>query len=172
MLEAVDTRALDPLGLCERRQRADLSAVDPFEEKNVKNILYTIDDDDNSAKKAPAWYTVGDKRPPASPALFGQSQREEYAVDPNRQSLAGTTGYQADEPDVEVGERVSVFDGKSKGKVRFVGKTRFSTGIFVGVELDEPCGMNDGSVRGQKYFSCEPNHGVFVRPTAIEHIYA
>lgn len=28
--------------------------------------------------------------------------------------------------------------------------------------------MNDGSVRGIQYFKCEPNHGLFVRPHAVQ----
>ncbi|KAF8159334.1 tubulin-folding cofactor B [Crassisporium funariophilum] len=73
--------------------------------------------------------------------------------------------------DIAVGSRCEVesFEaGLSKrGTVRFVGKTYFSAGIWVGVEYDEPFGKNDGSVRGERYFSCRQNYGVFVKPEKV-----
>ena len=39
---------------------------------------------------------------------------------------------------------------------------------WVGVELDEPQGKNDGSVGGQRFFAAGSNRGVFVRPERVE----
>ncbi|KAF8623157.1 hypothetical protein AX17_007545 [Amanita inopinata Kibby_2008] len=74
--------------------------------------------------------------------------------------------------DLIVGARCeveSLEEGLSKrGTVRFVGETKFSKGIWVGIEYDEPMGKNDGSVQGEKYFSCRPNYGVFVHPDKVQ----
>ncbi|CAH1756063.1 9611_t:CDS:2 [Entrophospora sp. SA101] len=53
------------------------------------------------------------------------------------------------------------------GTVRYVGHTSFASGKWVGVELDEPSGKNDGSVDGTHYFDCRPNHGVFFRASQV-----
>lgn len=66
------------------------------------------------------------------------------------------------------GQRVAV-RGES-GTVRFVGRTQFSPGSWVGVELDASSGKNDGSVAGIRYFRCQKTDGlfgVFVRPTLV-----
>jgi hypothetical protein len=53
------------------------------------------------------------------------------------------------------------------GHVRFVGETQFAAGEWVGVELEIPHGRNDGSVRGERYFSCAERYGMFVRPESV-----
>ncbi|CAK9022140.1 Serine/threonine-protein phosphatase with EF-hands 1 (PPEF-1) (DRES10) (Protein phosphatase with EF calcium-binding domain) (PPEF) [Durusdinium trenchii] len=68
----------------------------------------------------------------------------------------------------EVGTRVVV--QKLVGTVRFFGKTEFKEGDWVGIELDEPKGRNDGTVAEVTYFSCAPNHGMFIQPDFVfEH---
>lgn len=44
-----------------------------------------------------------------------------------------------------------------------MGQTHFADGVWVGLELDTSDGRNDGQVQGQRYFTCAPSHGVFVR---------
>ncbi|KAH7911588.1 dynein associated protein-domain-containing protein [Hygrophoropsis aurantiaca] len=57
-----------------------------------------------------------------------------------------------------------------RGIVRFCGTTSFSPGKWVGIELYEPKGKNDGTINGIVYFSCKPNHGVFIRPSQVKII--
>lgn len=57
-----------------------------------------------------------------------------------------------------------------RGSVKYVGDIPDIPGVgaWVGIKLDEPTGKNDGSVKGKKYFECNPNCGVFVRPERVE----
>ncbi|KAI0658356.1 dynactin [Cubamyces menziesii] len=72
--------------------------------------------------------------------------------------------------DPPLGALVEVPAGR--GIVRFAGATSFSAGKWIGIELYEPNGKNDGSVQGVKYFNCRPNYGVFVRPSQVKLISA
>ncbi|KAF2090125.1 dynactin, partial [Saccharata proteae CBS 121410] len=60
--------------------------------------------------------------------------------------------------------------GAKVGTVRFVGETAFKEGQWVGIELGQPEGKNDGSVQGERYFSCEYKYGLFLRPSDVEQI--
>ncbi|KAJ1872717.1 hypothetical protein LPJ55_002875 [Coemansia sp. RSA 990] len=71
-------------------------------------------------------------------------------------SLAGAT----------IGQAVEVQG--NRGVIRFSGPTEFASGRWFGVELDQPQGKNDGSVKGKRYFECAPMHGVFVRSSQVK----
>lgn len=70
--------------------------------------------------------------------------------------------------DPQLGAIVEIPSGR--GVVRFLGSTSFSPGKWVGIELDESKGKNDGTVMGVTYFNCKMNHGVFVRPSQVKVI--
>jgi tubulin-specific chaperone B len=57
-----------------------------------------------------------------------------------------------------------------RGTVSFIGPVPPIPGLgpWVGITLDEPTGKNDGSVNGERFFTCQPKHGVFVRPERVE----
>lgn len=66
-------------------------------------------------------------------------------------------------PDFKPGQIVELSDGR-KATVRFAGTTNFQVGEWIGVELDEKTGKNDGSVQGERYFDCAQGYGMFVKP--------
>ena len=57
-----------------------------------------------------------------------------------------------------------------RGTVKFVGDVEEIPGVgaWVGVELDEPTGKNDGTVKGRRYFECKANCGVLLRAERVE----
>merc|ERR1711970_232397 len=58
---------------------------------------------------------------------------------------------------------------KHRGEVKFLGETEFKKDLlWIGVQLDEPYGKNNGSVAGKEYFTCPASYGVFVRPGNVE----
>uniref|UniRef100_A0A8D0CK04 Dynactin subunit 1 n=1 Tax=Scleropages formosus TaxID=113540 RepID=A0A8D0CK04_SCLFO len=69
---------------------------------------------------------------------------------------------------VKVGSLVEVIGKGHRGTVAYIGATLFATGKWVGVILDEAKGKNDGTVQGKRYFTCEENHGIFVRQSQIQ----
>lgn len=64
-------------------------------------------------------------------------------------------------------------DDARRGEVRYVGEVKEipgGLGAWVGVQLDEPVGKNDGSIAGVRYWgeASELKYGVFVRPERVE----
>ncbi|CAE7856167.1 clip3 [Symbiodinium microadriaticum] len=74
-----------------------------------------------------------------------------------------------DEGVPEVGQRVVYCsDYGLAGVVKFAGSTEFSDGHdWVGIMLDKPRGKNDGRVKDKQYFTCPPNHGLFMRAKVL-----
>ena len=71
---------------------------------------------------------------------------------------------------MKVGDRcvVSLAIGATKGKVQYVGKIpTIGKGWWIGVQYDEAVGKNDGSVKGERFFTCPPNYGGFLRPDKV-----
>lgn len=64
---------------------------------------------------------------------------------------------------------VEVIGKGQRGTVAYIGATLFATGKWVGVILNEPKGKNDGTVQGKRYFTCEENHGIFVRQSQVSN---
>ncbi len=81
------------------------------------------------------FYCLQPASKPQTPAPTGISSRK---------ASASTIGEQ-----IKIGDTVQVSAGRV-GVVRFIGPTEFATGDWVGVELDEPLGKNDGFVMGKR----------------------
>ncbi|KAM9989018.1 hypothetical protein ACTFIY_005047 [Dictyostelium cf. discoideum] len=77
------------------------------------------------------------------------------------------------EIEIKVGDRCKVISDdptnydERLGKVQYVGTVEFSSGVWIGVELDLPLGKNDGSVKGKQYFQCSPKYGCFAKPKNV-----
>jgi dynactin complex subunit len=71
-----------------------------------------------------------------------------------------------------VGDRCEVItEGcRGTGTVGYTGRVDGKDGIWLGVELDEANGRNDGSVQGRRYFACAQGRGVFVPPEKVRKI--
>ncbi|XP_041481736.1 centrosome-associated protein 350-like isoform X3 [Lytechinus variegatus] len=72
-------------------------------------------------------------------------------------------------PGFQIGDRVLI-GGKEPGTLRFKGTTQFATGNWIGIELDEPEGTNNGTLNGVTYFTCKPNYGIFAPEDKIVHL--
>jgi tubulin-folding cofactor B len=98
--------------------------------------------------------------------------------DPNAPSLeeAKIASYaqEVTSRNIAVGQRCRVGGEDSRrGVVMYVGEVKEipgGLGTWIGVQLDEPVGKNDGSINGTKYWDGGEGgkRGVFVRPERVE----
>lgn len=75
---------------------------------------------------------------------------------------------------LQVGERVQPIPFKHKnklGEIKFIGEIEGKiAGTWIGIELDEPKGENNGDFNGKIYFDCKPGHGIFLRPPQVKSL--
>lgn len=83
--------------------------------------------------------------------------------------------------DVTIGDEVELIASHYKslrGIVRFIGEIRslrhstdkYFGNVFYGIELYQNNKGNDGSIYGERFFSCKPGHGLFVKRNKIYKI--
>jgi dynactin 1 len=74
----------------------------------------------------------------------------------------------------KVGQKVEVTskEGPREGLVRYVGPIHVSDGTWLGIELTERAGKNDGSIQEERYFTCPDEHGLFTRESSGVRILA
>ncbi|XP_045623187.2 CAP-Gly domain-containing linker protein 3 isoform X1 [Procambarus clarkii] len=66
---------------------------------------------------------------------------------------------------LEVGH--NVFYKNEVGVIKYIGQVDFEAGTWLGVELRAAKGRHDGMVRGRRYFTCRPHHGIMVKPNKV-----
>ncbi len=99
-----------------------------------------------------------------------------FNPDAPNQEQAKIDGYaqEVEARGLAVGKRCRVGDDDSRrGEIKYIGEVSeipSGIGAWVGVELDEPVGKNDGSIGGTRYWGQESQikRGVFVRPERVE----
>ncbi|XP_075263802.1 uncharacterized protein LOC142355566 [Convolutriloba macropyga] len=70
---------------------------------------------------------------------------------------------------INAGDRCETYPGGNRGEVKYVGKIEgLPAGYWVGVQLDEPLGKNDGTAKGMRIFECPPKYGLFLRPDRVK----
>ena len=118
-------------------------------------------------------YKISEKDYAKRDDTFRNFKSKMMAANPNFMNNAGDSAYedfQKEEAEViEVESRCMTNVGQRRGTVRFVGKVPgLGAGYWIGIELDEPTGDTNGSVKNKKYFEVADKFGVFIRPAEIK----
>ncbi|ETO27614.1 hypothetical protein RFI_09516 [Reticulomyxa filosa] len=96
-------------------------------------------------------------------SVSGNPMPTESETDNNgRTSIKNEKIEEDDNQDFRLGETVELNNGLI-GTIRFIGPVHFDKDDWIGVELHDGRGQHDGAYRGQRYFTCPPKRGVFVK---------
>jgi len=141
---------LDPFSLSRNGGLTDVSLVEKFK----------ISDEAYDKRKGTVRDWIRKKKaenPLFKPPKLGAAGQAPSAQDEEEcgpETVAGVT----------VGARCEVHPGARRGTVQFVGPVEgLKPGHWVGVRLDEPLGLHDGSVKGTRFFEAAPGFGTFVK---------
>lgn len=63
---------------------------------------------------------------------------------------------------IQINDRITL-KNNMHGVVRYIGPVSGRNEEWVGIELDEAKGSNNGTVNGTRYFYCQEKHGLFVK---------
>jgi len=147
---------------------------------NKISISYQIylNNNINNMSKLPTFgiATKNNLRLQVSPKIgtlkYSVKTKSPYSYSPKIESNSKSSQSRSvDNYEININDYVFIKTTSQKGIVRYVGETKFKTGIWVGVELDKRgAGKNNGTVMGVTYFKCPPATGLFIPITAVEKI--
>jgi len=117
-------------------------------------------------------YRISEESYNARPNTFRRFKKEQMRNNPDFMKPKIPEDYLEDlAKQFQVGTRCRVIPQSVEGTVKYVGRVpQAQPGFYLGIDLDDPLGQNDGSVEGVYYFECPPSHGIFVRPNMAEVI--
>ncbi len=152
-LHVIDT---DPFSLSRGGGLTDVSLVEKFR---------MTDEDYDKRKGSMREYFKEQKakdpnfrvKPKMTSMVNGKAVPEE---EPQPEEIPGVESVEG----IAIGNRCEVQPGARRGEVMWIGEHEcLKAGYWVGIKLDEPLGMNNGSVKGNQLFECGENYGALVR---------
>eukprot|EP00043_Microstomoeca_roanoka_P011985 m.113350 g.113350 ORF g.113350 m.113350 type:complete len:2370 (-) comp15356_c3_seq2:346-7455(-) len=128
--------------------------------------LYDMGQDDTSARLPPLRSGGRNDSIENIPlASVSTSKRQSQVSLLSATSFGPEGGFQVSEKDI--GARVKVEAYNCTGTLLFFGLHHKKGILRCGVALDEPVGLNNGTVGGHKYFDCAEQHGVLCNPSKV-----
>nr|XP_047141821.1 CAP-Gly domain-containing linker protein 1-like isoform X3 [Hydra vulgaris]XP_047141822.1 CAP-Gly domain-containing linker protein 1-like isoform X4 [Hydra vulgaris] len=108
---------------------------------------------------------------PIHPKTTPKTVAEQRVLERNIPEKGTRSGISGISDNFNIGDDVIIKGTNKKGKLLYIGETRFAAGCWAGVVLDDDSGKNDGSVAGVRYFTCPPLRGVFVKEEKLEKVF-